>query len=160
MFNARCFYCIVLLHDDTVPRSVHGICSVDFRCRHPPPDHHRIFGRSIYTHASGPRDHRWVSWLLASPSSIIDARSDWEIAPLRQGGIHATFLRISCRNIEHTRHMGGILLLCACAITLFIHCSSMWEKVCIIHEIISAYNDESNEYQHSELLVNKWTKAI
>ena len=101
---------------------------------------------------------------LTSRASIVHhwrpARSDWETAPLRQGGIHATFLRISCRNIEHTRHMGGILLLCACAITLFIHCSSMWEKVCIIHEIISAYNDESNEYQHSELLVNKWTKAI
>ena len=113
-------------------------CSWHLFCRFSmsPPDRHRNFGRSIYTHASGPRDHRWVSWLLAPPSSIIDARSDWETAPLRQGGIHATFLRISCRNMEHTRHMGWMLLLWACAIIVLcfvLTSSAMWEKECITY---------------------------
>ena len=123
------------------------MCSVDFRCRH-------VIATGILVAPFTPTPVRpsW-SWLLAPPSSIIDDPSDWETAPLRQGGIHATFLQISCRNIEHTRHMGWMLLFCAL--------TSRWEEYCIIHlcqkpiyEIISAYNDESNEYIHkaSELM--------
>ena len=134
-----------MFYDDTAPRSGHVFCRFSMS----PRNRHRNFGRSIYTHA------RATIVELTSRTSIvhIDAPSDWDIAPLRQGGIHATFLQISCRNIEHTRHMGWMLLFCAL--------TSRWEEYCIIHlcqkpiyEIISAYNDESNEYIHkaSELM--------